>query len=98
MPKRTIEQALRDEWNAADKAVKEAKSRFEAAKAAANEASTRRSLASVNLEAAKARRKKATDMLEIHLGSKIEEAANGESAAPAATGADAEVQPDGDAT
>lgn len=97
MPKRTIEQALRDEYAAADKAVKDATRRFEATKVAAAEASTRRSIAATNLEMAKQRRQQATDMLEIHLGKIIQEGSNDESAAPAATGADAEVQPDGDA-
>ena len=96
MPRRrTVEEAIRLEWSLADKAVKAAQTRLEAIQVTRNAAV--RAYADQELAVGKAieRRTRAIASLEALLGRKIKEDDDGESAAPAATGANAEVQPDG---
>jgi hypothetical protein len=105
MPKRSAEQALRDEHKAATKERDLAKERLRAAQAQAEINAARVAAAEKKLQEAVDRRIRATLALEALLGrleakdalqedAEQEEVTNGESAAPAATGADAEVQPD----
>jgi len=98
MPRaRTAEQAIRADWAKADKTVKETKAAMDAAAARLKDAMETRNQKRTAWEQARVNRKALQAALEALLGEKIqhEEESDGESAAPAAPGADAEVQLNG---
>lgn len=90
--KRSGEQALRDDYKAANKAVTDAKVRLEAISITRKNVNKAYEEQQLVLKAAFDRRDRVNAALEALLGDEIKEVSDGESAAPATTGADAEVQ------
>lgn len=82
MPKRTVEQTLRDELAAAEKEVASTKAKNEAARLAVVAATDKKKGTQLAYEAAQQRRSRAQSMLEIHTGNKVEEVSDDEPAVP----------------